>query len=588
MITTARVIFFTILLSLFPLHASAENFTDAIHAFLQHRVEIEKRDVGLVVGIVDANGSHLISYGKLDNGTDQNVDGDTVFELGSITKTFTGLLLQDMVDSNQMKLDDPVAKYLPASVKMPTRNGKEITLLHLATHTSGLPATSVTWTPKRAENPRADYTIERLYNFLSDCNLTREPGTKYEYSTVGTAVLGQAIALKAGADYESLVVERICRPLKMDNTLITLTPELKNRFATGHNPFGYAVPGSYWGALSPGAALRSTANDLLKYVSANLGLTPSGLTPLMKKTHLFQSHEDTNDIDIGLTWDIMREPDGTNIISKSGATDGFSSYIGFNPTLRRGVVILSNYQDFDVFAIGKLLLDSVWQSSKRPKKIKLSSQLYDSYVGQYQRSQHSASDPRIGIPSIGIYRQTDRLFAKITVLKLSPVAVELLPESQTRFFERLTGMPMTFSRDAQDKVTGLTIAYHGIPFSYDKTSDTPPKVPEPLKLCVAVKLDTKLLDTVVGQYEFAPNKAFPTGMKLTIWREGEQLTGQALGQNVIQGAFDIYPESQMSFFIKLNGAQLTFIKNDEGNVTAVTYHFYAAKSPDCEGKKLKD
>jgi hypothetical protein len=77
-------------------------------------------------------------------------------------------------------------------------------------------------------------------------------------------------------------------------------------------------------------------------------------------------------------------------------------------------------------------------------------------------------------------------------------------------------------------------------------------------------------------------------MKLTIWREGEQLTGQALGQNVIQGAFDIYPESQTTFFIKLNGAQLTFIKNDEGNITAVTYHFYAAKFPDCEGKKLKD
>jgi serine-type D-Ala-D-Ala carboxypeptidase/endopeptidase len=583
MTTAIRVIFFTILLSVFPLHASAENFTDAIHSFLQHRVEIEKRDVGIVVGIMDANGSSIISYGKLDNGTDQQVNGDTVFELGSITKTFTGLLLQDMVDRGQMKLDDPVAKYLPKSVKMPTYNGKEITLLHLATHTSGLPATSVTWTPKRADNPRADYTIERLYNFLSDCNLTREPGTKYEYSTVGTALLGHTIALKAGSDYESLVVERICRPLKMDSTLITLTPEMKTRFAAGHNPFGYAVSNSYWGALAPGAAFRSTANDLLKYVSANIGITPSDLTPLMKKTHLFQAHQDINDIDIGLTWDIMRQPDGSKIIAKSGATDGFASYIAFSPSLRRGIVVLCNCQDFDVFSIGKLLLESQWQSDKRLKEKNLKPALLDSYVGQYRQSSHSPSDP-----CMNIYRQGDRLFTLFTVLKKFPFVCELLPESENCFFERLSCTSITFSRDAQDKVTGLTMNYQGIPFSYEKISDTPQKVPEPVKPSVAVKLDTKLLDAVVGQYEFAPNKAFPTGMKLTIWREGEQLTGQASGENIIKGAFDIYPESQTTFFIKLNGAQLTFIKNDQGQATAVTYHFYAAKFPDIEGKKLKN
>src|SRR5215469_4271510 len=110
---------------------------------------------------------------------------------------------------------------------MPVRNGKEITLLELATHTSGLPGTSVTWIPKRAEDPRADYTMERLYEFASGCKPARDPGTKYEYSTAGIALLGQAIALKAGMDYESLVEDRICRPLEMNSTVLTLTPELK-------------------------------------------------------------------------------------------------------------------------------------------------------------------------------------------------------------------------------------------------------------------------------------------------------------------------------------------------------------------------
>src|SRR3974390_575141 len=121
-----------------PFPVSGEEFTNAIHAFLQQRIEVEKRDTAVVVGIVDEHGSSVISCGKLDNGTDQEVTGDTLFEIGSITKTFTALLLQDMIDRGEMSLDDAVEKYLPKSLKMPEHNGKQITLLHLATHTSGL------------------------------------------------------------------------------------------------------------------------------------------------------------------------------------------------------------------------------------------------------------------------------------------------------------------------------------------------------------------------------------------------------------------------------------------------------------------
>ena len=151
----------------------------------------------MVVGIVDEHGSRIISCGKLDNGTDQEVNGETLFEIGSITKTFTGLLLQDMIQRGEMKLDDPVAKYLPKSVKMPTRRGKEITLLHLVTHTSGLPAMPNNLGLTRADNPFAHYTVEKLYAFLTACNLPRDPGAKFEYSSLGMGLLGHVIALKA-------------------------------------------------------------------------------------------------------------------------------------------------------------------------------------------------------------------------------------------------------------------------------------------------------------------------------------------------------------------------------------------------------
>jgi CubicO group peptidase (beta-lactamase class C family) len=182
-----------------------EGFTDDVREFLQHRVQVEKRDVGIVVGILDEHGSRIVSCGTVDNGTDEKVNGNTLFEIGSVTKTFTGVLLQDMVDRGQMNPNDPVAKYLPDSVKVPMYGGKQITLLDLATHTSGLPDEVDNLDPKRRDNLRADYSVEKLDAFVSGHRLKSEPGAKYEYSTVGIALLAQAIERKTGRDFESLL-----------------------------------------------------------------------------------------------------------------------------------------------------------------------------------------------------------------------------------------------------------------------------------------------------------------------------------------------------------------------------------------------
>ena len=250
--------------------------TDDIRAFLEQRVEVEKKDAGMVVGLVDEQGSSIVSCGKMEDGASPQINGNTLFEIGSITKTFTALLLQDMIERGGMKLDDPVARYLPKTAKVPTCNGREMTLLHLATHTSGLPRNPGNLDPKRADDPLAEYTAEKLYACLSGFKLTRHPGAKFEYSNLGSGLLGHVIALKAGTDYESLVAERICRPLKMEGTRITLAPELKASFATAHNQFGYAISNLDFQSLAGCGGLRSTADDLLKYVAANTGLAPSG------------------------------------------------------------------------------------------------------------------------------------------------------------------------------------------------------------------------------------------------------------------------------------------------------------------------
>ena len=586
-----KAVHFLCLTLIFPavtFPAGAEDFTNALGAYLQQCVHAQIPNGCIVVGLVDERGSRVVSSGTLDNGTDQEANGDTVFGLHSMTGTFTCLLLQDMVERGEMKLDEPAAKYLPLSVKLPTRNGKAITLRHLLYETSGLPDFRATLNPKRAENPLADFSIEKLDAFVSGCELTSDPGTRHFHGAVDKGLLGQAMALRAGRDFESLLVERVCRPLQLESTRFTLTPELKTRLASEHNQLGYATPSSDWGALQPLGGLYSTANDLLKFLSA-LELQPSSLTPLLQKSleSCFFKH-------------------GRDRFDTGGGAFGCRAYAGFDRPRRRGVVVLSTSADLTRSFLD-FLMESEWQSVRRPKAAKLRSPAYGAYVGQYRlksdpgprpfklwsfsREPASTNSPA----GIAIWALGERPFAQATGpsssttdVLLPPVTAELLPQSPTRFFERLSGNPVTFSRDARGKVTGLTMDYQGKAFSFERFSEQPPKALEPLQPHVAIRLDPNLLDACVGQYAFAPKAPFPTAGKASIWREGEQLVGQVWGENALKGAFDIYPESETNFFIKLNGAQLTFIKNQQGQVTAVIHHSAQAGVPDAEGKKLKD
>jgi serine-type D-Ala-D-Ala carboxypeptidase/endopeptidase len=656
--SVTRVIVLAMLLSTFSVRATAEDFTDAIHAYLQQCFEYGRIDGGCAVGLVDEHGSRVVCYGKMDNGTNQEIDGDTLFEIGSVTKTFTALLLADMVERGQMKLDDPVSKYLPEAVKVPTRNGKEITLLQLATHTSGLPREPVNLDTRIPDNPCASYSIEKFYDFLSGYKLKRDPGERFEYSNPGIAALAQAMVLKAGTDYESLVVERICLPLQMNSTRITLTPELKARLATGHSQPGFVMPSSEFGALAPAGELRSTVNDMLKYVSANLGLTPTSVSSIMQRTQEAHVAEIMPQTDIGLAWTISRDALGTKIIGHNGGTHGFLAYVGFEPARCRGVVVLASSRGVnELLGLGKFLLACQWQLDRRPVTAVKPDEVDVSYLGlgQYelpdaphgtfklpQFLQNSALAPicivaavcvtnlaalawrtgrlrktwpimgcAVGLscvllalvawksmppkiapdrPRIGIRHENSRLFvaaigsrsAPVDVL-LPPIEGELLLESDGHFFERLSGMPITFSRDAHGNVTGLSARLPGNEHYFEKVSDQPPPAPEPPKRPSAIKLDVKLLDACVGRYDFKPNAMFPSGIMVTIWRDDNRLILHEEGENAVPGAISFYPESEASFFTKIDPAQLTFVKDNHVKVTTVIIH--APGLPDYEGKK---
>jgi CubicO group peptidase (beta-lactamase class C family) len=344
--------------------AAQDSITDdaAIKNFLHD--SFDGKNAGMVIGLVDERGSRIFGAGRLDNGTSQEVDGDTVFEIGSITKTFTALLLQDMVKRGEMNLNDPVAKYLPQSVVMPTRNGKEITLLNLAAQDSGLPFNP--FNLGGGDNYFAHYTTNELYAYLPSCALISDPGAKFEYSNLGMGLLGHAIALKAGANYESLVVDRICRPLHMDSTRVTLTDELKARLARGHDASGKLVPNWDFDVLAGCGALHSTANDLLKYISAEIGLTPCGLAPAIEKTQTIRHRGDPVYGNTAMPWvDCGQSAQtGMELLGHAGGTAGYSAFIGFDRQHRRGVVVLLNQQGgteggLHSQTVGWLLLEGV-------------------------------------------------------------------------------------------------------------------------------------------------------------------------------------------------------------------------------------
>ena len=369
---------------------------DEIHRILQDRVDLAKRSVGIVAGLVDDKGARIVSYGKPNQESDQTVDGDTVFEIGSVTKAFTAILLADMAGRSEVKLNDPISKYLPTRVKTPVRGGKEITLLHLSTHTSGLPRMPENFASKDDQNPYADYSVEQMYAFLSGYTLPRDIGATYEYSNYGAGLLGHILALRAGMDYETLVRTRIAQPLKMDSTSIKLTPSMQARLATGHT--NVRRPAANWDipALAGSGALRSTANDMLKFVAANLVVRPnsneglkgvkqpatglihtfqlssvgplglsqspqSPLSPLselsaaMQMTHQPQHGAGAPEMEIGLGWHILKKF-GAEIVWHNGGTGGYHAFAGFEKK-HKGVVVLSNSIG-DIDDIGRHLIES--------------------------------------------------------------------------------------------------------------------------------------------------------------------------------------------------------------------------------------
>jgi len=442
-----RVLFlFGIVLSAPLLAASPEE----IRSLLANRVDEAKKAVGIVVGTVGPGGREIIAYGAASK-DGPAPDGDTIFEIGSITKVFTSLLLADMVERGEVKLDTPVADLLPADVKVPSINGKQITLLDLSMQISGLPRLPTNMKPADLANPYADYDPAKLYAFLSGYTLQRDIGEKYEYSNLGVGLLGHALSRKAGMSYEELLRKRILGPLGMTSTTITLTEADRKRLATGYNMALRPVKNWDLNALEGAGAIRSTANDMLKFIAANIGLSETPLAKAMRRMRSVRRETGQPDLDIMMAWHVWKKY-GTEIVWHNGGTAGYRTFAGFDPAKKTGVVVLCN-TFFDIDDLGLHLLETQWPAGmvsapKQRTEIHLDGKVLEGYVGEYRFS------PEF---SIRVTKEGDSLFAQAT----NQPRFELFAEKETEFFLKVVDAQVTFVPDPAGTTIALILHQNG-------------------------------------------------------------------------------------------------------------------------------
>ena len=310
--------------------------------------------VSIVVGVITPNGTQVSAYGNISKANPAPVDGNTIFDIGSITKTFVATVLADLVNQGVVKLSDPLEIYLPSNVTVPSYNGYKITLGDLATHTSGLPYWPAGWIWNKY------YTPQQVYEFLSNSTFEDEPGTVAKYSNIGMGMVGQAISLKMGVPLIQLIEDRILNVLGMNSTGfamnktgILIPQDIKSRFAAGHMVGNESKLVFLPQEVQAAGAMYSTANDLLKYVSANLGLIDTKINSAMEETHSIRypfyelqvpfpdpsGNESTPYAYEGLSW-FSTTNLGTQVVWHNGGIDGYSSFVGFNPSKQIGLVIL--------------------------------------------------------------------------------------------------------------------------------------------------------------------------------------------------------------------------------------------------------
>lgn len=296
----------------------------------------------LAIGVINRNNINTFFYGQTDAAVKTSLpDGNTLYEIGSISKVFTATLLADLVEKGKITLDDSITKFLPDSLAQ-NHFLQKITFKHLANHTSGLPRL-----PQNLDkvakfnpnNPYATYNRKDLFHYLKDVKSENEPGENFEYSNLGYGLLGELISIISNKSYSQNLKEIITDSLRLTNTVEKVNTKTQN-LTKVYNAQGEEVPAWDFQAFAGTGALKSTVHDLLRFAQYQFKLPETTVENAMALTRQFTYYLPPN-TDIGLAWHMNMVEDVIQIWH-NGGTGGSSSFIGLVPDKKSAIVVLSN------------------------------------------------------------------------------------------------------------------------------------------------------------------------------------------------------------------------------------------------------
>ncbi|WP_439484328.1 serine hydrolase [Cyclobacterium plantarum] len=399
----------------------------------------------MAIALIDSSGTKFYHFGNTSK-DGKAVDQHTIYEIGSISKVFTGILLAQQVIDGDLNLDDEINDYLPEGIKSTVMGDVAITFGNLTDHTSGYPRMPDNFTPANPNNPFADYTEDQMYAFILGYEPTREAGAAYEYSNFAQGLLGHLLALNKNSTYEDLLVQTITDPLNMENTRIELTEGMREHLALGHNA-GTVVENWDIPTLAGAGAIRSSTSDMARFIAANLGYIKSPLKEAMALSHKVR-HNKAGDMSVAMGWHIKKGAEG-DVIWHNGGTGGYRTFAGFVKETGVGLVLLTNSSSSSD-DIGFYLLDpgsKLAEVKPKGQAVEVPESILQQYVGVYELA------PEF---KITVTQEGKELYGQAT----GQPKFQMFAENETLFYLTVVEAKISFQRK-NGEVESLTLFQGG-------------------------------------------------------------------------------------------------------------------------------
>lgn len=467
------------------------------------------------------------------------IGADSAFEIGSVSKTMTSVLLADLIGQGKAALDDRLADYLPPGTRVPEFEGKPILLRHVVTHTSGLPALPSRLGAADMNDPYANLTEQALLDSLADVTLHAAPGSAFEYSNFASMLLSCAVARRAGEDFETLLRQRLFAPLGMDGAYIDRRPE-GVRAAAGHAPNGKPVPAWRFATNLAGVGgVRATLDDMVAYVQGNLGVIDGAITPALEMAQRKVGEQPP----MAMNW-MLGSVAGRSVHMHEGGTGGFSAFVAVDRQAQRGVVILSDTTWNSIGSLGSLglhLVDASFPLGKPRRIAPPPPALLEALAGEYQLQ---------GAMAMTLRHRDGKLFVQAA----GQGEIEMAYDDAGDFFPLELDAVLTPRRKA-DGGYGFTWSQMGavLPaarMDQGATRSAPPP------------LSAQALQAYAGDYALLP------GFVLSVRARDGGLHAQATGQ----GEFPLAQAGTDAFEAPAYGIEILFKRDEAGRVVSLDLH----------------